>query len=199
MKQLEYPLNNFVKNKIQIIKKSIAVTLVTGMLFSCSNNTQEVRDFLASKNLPIGTAKNAIHMYKDSGRISSKLITPLRLDFSNREMHPYSEFPEGIKIINFDKNEKDSVTISGNYALTYNKTEISEIKGNVKVINHTEGSKLVTEQLFWDQETKYFFSEKAFTLTTKTDTIYGIGFESREDLSRHSAKKTTGKLETTEE
>ena len=47
------------------------------MLFSCSNNTQEVRDFLVSKNLPIGVAKDAFHVYKDSGRITSKLITPL--------------------------------------------------------------------------------------------------------------------------
>lgn len=168
------------------------------MLFSCSNDTQKVRDFLASKNLPIGIAKKAYHVYKDSGFITSKLITPLRLDFSNRTNHPYSEFPEGIKIINFNKNKIDSVTITGNYALSYDKTAISEIEGNVIVFNHSEGSKLETSQLLWDQKTNYFFSEKAFTLTTKKDTIYGIGFECKEDLSKHLARKTTGKLETTE-
>jgi LPS export ABC transporter protein LptC len=188
-----------VKNYIQIFLKSIAVIGLTAMLFSCANNTQQVRDFLASKNLPIGIAKNAVHMYKDSGKITSKLITPLRLDFSNRENHPYSEFPKGIKIINFDKNGIDSVTISGNYALSYDKTKVAEIAENVVIINHTEGSKLITSQLFWDQNTRYFFSEKAFTLTTKKDTIYGIGFESKEDLSKHLAKKTTGKLETIED
>ncbi len=67
-------------------------------------NTQKVRDFLADKNLPIGNAKDANHVYKDSGRITSKLITPLMLDFSNRKEHPYNEFPKGIKIINFEKN-----------------------------------------------------------------------------------------------
>jgi LPS export ABC transporter protein LptC len=188
-----------VKNYTQLFLKSITVTLVTVMLFSCANNTQQVRDFLASKNLPIGIAKQAQHVYKDSGRITSKLITPVRLDFSNRKEHPYSEFPEGIQIINFNKNGVDSVTITGNYARSYNKTRVSEIKGNVVVINHTEGSKLKTTQLFWDQNTSYFFSEKAFTLTTQKDTIYGIGFECKEDLSKHLAKKTTGKLETTED
>ena len=62
-----------------------------------------------------------------------------------------------------------------------------------------ENSKLETEQLSWDQNTQYFFSEKAFTLSTLKDTIYGVGFECKEDLSRHLAKKTIGKLETTEE
>ena len=167
------------------------------MLFSCSNNTQEVRDFLASKNLPIGVAKNAFHVYKDSGRITSKLITPLLKDFSNRNQHPYNEFPKGIKIINFEG--QDSITITGDYALSYSKTEVSEIKGNVVVLNHSENSRLETEQLFWDQKTNYFFSEKAFVLRKSNDTIKGIGFECKEDLSKHLAKKTSGNLETTEE
>jgi HSP20 family molecular chaperone IbpA len=33
----------------------------------------------------------------------------------------------------------------------------------------------------------------------ENDTIYGIGFESKDDLSGHLAKKTTGRLESTEE
>lgn len=168
------------------------------MLFSCANNTEEVRNFLEEKNLPIGKAKDAYHVYKDSGRITSKLITPLLLDFSNRENHPYNEFPKGIKIINFNTKSTDSVTITGNYALTYSKTEISEIKGNVIVVNHTDASRLETEQLFWDQDTEYFVSEKPFTLFKKNDTIKGIGFESKEDLTKHLAKKTTGSIETKE-
>ncbi len=183
----------------KIILKSITVLYVTVMLFSCSNNTQKVRDFLADKNLPVGSAKNAFHVYKDSGRITSKLITPVMLDFSNRREHPYSEFPDGIKIINFVNKGKDSVTITGNYALSYAKTSISEIKGNVIVINHTDKSRLETEQLFWDEETKYFVSEKAFKLMKEKDTVFGIGFESKDDLTKHLAKKTTGRLETSEE
>ena len=168
------------------------------MLFSCSNTTQEVRNFLEEKNLPIGKAKQAYHVYKDSGNITSKLITPLLLDFSNRKNHPYNEFPEGIKIINFNNKGKDSVTITGNYALSYSKTEVSEIKGNVVVLNHTDKSRLVTEELFWDQKTHYFVSEKAFTMYKENDTITGVGFECKEDLSKHLAKKTTGKIVTKE-
>lgn len=168
------------------------------MLFSCSNSTEEVRNFLEEKNLPIGKAKEAYHVYKDSGKITSKLITPLLLDFSNRKNHPYNEFPEGIKIINFNNFGKDSVTITGDYALSYAKTEVSEIKGNVVVVNHTDKSRLETDQLFWDQKTKYFVSEKPFAMYKENDTIMGVGFECKEDLSKHLAKKTTGRIETKE-
>ncbi len=183
----------------KIIKRSAAVCLITVVLFSCTNNTQKARDFLADKNLPIGKSKDALHVYKDSGRITSKLITPLLLDFTNREEHPYREFPSGIKIINFENRGADSITIIGDYALSYEKTSISEIKGNVVVVNHTDQSILETDQLFWDQKTNYFISEKPFKLIKQNDTIYGIGFESKEDLTKHLAKKTTGKLETTED
>ena len=182
-----------------ILKKSTTVIFTTVVLFSCSNNTQKVRDFLADKNLPTGKAKNAYHVYKDSGKITSKLFTPLMYDFSNRKQHPYSEFPKGIKIVNFNNNGLDSVTITGDYALSYSKTSISEIKGNVVVLNHSDNSRLETEQLFWDENTKYFVSEKAFKLFKDTDTIFGIGFECKDDLSKHLSKKTTGKLETSEE
>ncbi len=182
----------------KIIFKSIVIISIT-MLFSCTNNTQQVRDFLVAKNLPIGIAKNAYHVYKDSGKITSKLITPLMHDYRNRENHPYNEFPLGLKIINFENNGKDSVTITGDYGLSYSKTLVSEIKGNVVIVNHTNKSRLETEQLFWDQKSKYFFSEKNYTLTTSKDTVYGVGFECKEDLSKWLAKNTTGKLETEEQ
>lgn len=76
----------------QIFIKGIAVLFSSAMLFSCVNDTQKVRDFLADKNLPVGIAREANHIYKDSGKISSRLVTPLMLDFSNRNEHPYSEF-----------------------------------------------------------------------------------------------------------
>lgn len=186
------------KIKTDIFIKNIVIVSAIAMFFSCRNNTQQVRDFLAEKNMPIGVAKDAYHVYKDSGVITSKLVTPLLRDFRNREDHPYNEFPEGVKIINFENKGKDSVTVIGDYALSYTKTLISEIRGNVVVINHTENSRLETEQLFWDQKTKYFFSEKKFLLIKLNDTTRGHGFESKEDLSKWVSKNVTGKFDVKE-
>lgn len=177
--------------------KSIATICIVAMLFSCTNNTQKVRDFLVAQNLPIGVAKDIDHVYKDSGRITSKLITPLLHDFSNRKEHPYNEFPKGLKIISFE-SPTDSVTITGDYGLSYSKTLVSEIVGNVVVLNHTENTKLETEQLYWDQKTGYFFSEKKFKFTTPESTFFGVGFESNEDLSKRLVKNLTGTIDTKE-
>ncbi len=174
---------------------NIAIISLIAMFFSCTNSPKQVRDFLADKNRPVGEAKDIFHVYKDSGIVTSKLVTPLLFDFSNRKEHPYNEFPEGIKIITIDKVTKDSTTITGNYALSYASTQVSEIKGNVVILNHADKVKLETNQLFWDQKEQYFFTEDGFRLTTPKDTINGFGFESKQDLSEWLAKDLTGDIE----
>ncbi len=175
------------------IIQNIAVIFITAMFFSCGNDIKEVRDFLADKNLPIGVAENIYNVHTDSGRVDLRLTAPLLHDYTNRKKHPYNEFPEGVKIVTIDKN-KDSLVVSGDYAISYSKTNISEIKENVVIINYTDYKKLLTEQLFWDQNTKYFYTEKPFTLITKTDTIYGIGFDASEDLNTFMAKQNRGSV-----
>jgi len=172
------------------IKISATIFLVA-LFFSCENDIKEIQDFLAEKNLPIGIAKDVYLTHTDSGYVKTKLITPLLHDFGNRTEHPYQEFPKGIKIITYDKLG-DSVTLTANYTKTYSKTQISEIKGNVIITNHKEKSKLFTEQLFWDQNTHYIYTEKPFKLITKLDTLKGIGFESNEDLSKVTMKDFSG-------
>ncbi len=171
--------------------KNIAAFLLVAMFFSCGNELQEVQDFLAEKNLPIGEAKDVFLIHTDSGRVVTKLITPLMYDYSNRKNHPYTEFPKGLTIISFEKNG-DSVTLKADYAITYTKTNISEAVNNVSITNHAENSTLLTDQLFWDSNVHYIYTEKDFTLITQTDTINGKGLEAKEDLSRVNMKSIYG-------
>jgi LPS export ABC transporter protein LptC len=174
--------------------KSIAVILITAMFFSCKNDAKEVRDFLADKNLPIGESYNIDHKHTDSGRIDIKMKAPIMYDFDNRKSHPYSEFPKGIKITTIDKNN-DSITIEGEYAKNYRLTAVSELRNNVVIINHKEKTKLTTQEVYWDQKTHYFFTEKQFVFYTLTDTIYGTGFEASEDLKKWWVKNQSGVIE----
>lgn len=173
---------------------NIAIVFSIAMFFSCTNSAKEVRDFLADKNLPIGEAIDINLIHTDSGRVDIKMKAPLMLDFANRENHPYSEFPKGIFITTIEKNG-DSTTIEGDYAKTYSKTSVSEIKGNVEIINYAKKNKLETSEIFWDQKTHYFFTEKRFVFYTLTDTIYGTGFEASEDLDVWWVKNQSGVIE----
>ena len=172
---------------------NIATILLVAMFFSCGNELKEVQDFLAEKNLPIGVAKNIYTIQTDSGLVKTKLIAPLLHDFSNREDHPYTEFPEGLMVVTYDKNG-DSVVLIADYSITYTNTNISEVKNNVNITNYADDTKLTTDQLFWDGNEHYIYTEKKFTLITKTDTIHGEGFESSEDLSKLNMKSVSGTI-----
>lgn len=171
---------------LENIMKSIVGILIPTMLFSCGNTDKQVRDFLADKNMPMLTANNIYLIHTDSGKVDVKMKASLLKDFRNRSEHPYTEFPKGIKIVNVKK--KDSTSIVGDYAISYGKTSVAEIKGNVIIFNYTKKNKLTTSQIFWDQKTHIFFTEKNFTLYTLSDTIPGRGFESDEQLQNWSVK-----------
>lgn len=175
-------LKYLIKNKL-----NIATLIIVAMFFSCGNNLKEIEDFLAEKNLPISDAKNIYLVETDSGKMKTKLIASVMNDFSNRKNHPFIEFPDGIKVVNYNKSN-DSVILTADYSINYSLTNISEVKGNVKVFNYADSSQLITEQLFWDAKEHYFYTEKNVVLIQKTDTIRGIGFESNEDLTKSNMK-----------
>lgn len=172
---------------------SIATIPLVAMFFSCGNDMKEVQDFLAEKNLPIGVASNVNLVHTDSGRVRTILISPVMHDFSNRKEHPYTLFPEGVKIISLDE-VGDSIILTADYSITYSKTSISEVRGNVVVENPAERTKLMTPQLFWDSKEHYIYTEKDFTLITRYDTIIGRGFESNEGLTKVNMKSIKGSV-----
>jgi len=182
-----------VAKKILYQKFNIATIFIVAMFFSCGNDIKEVQDFLAEKNLPIGAAKNVYLIHTDSGRVKTILTAPVMHDFSNREDHPYTLFPEGVRLVSFDE-KGDSVILTADYSITFGKTNISEVKNNVSVVNPVEQTKLLTSQLFWDSNEHYIYTEKEFTLITKRDTIHGEGFESNEDLSKVNMKSIKGSV-----
>ena len=172
---------------------NIATIIIVAMFFSCGNDIKEVQDFLAEKNLPIGAAKNVHLIHTDSGKVMTILTAPVMHDFSNREDHPYTLFPEGVRIVSFDE-KGDSVILTAGYSISFANTNISEVKDSVKVINPAEKTKLFTDQLFWDSNEHYIYTEKKFTLITQADTIRGQGFESNEDLSKVNMKSVKGSV-----
>ena len=70
----------------QIIKYyilNIVTVFTVTMFFSCNDNYKEVQKIGVSENEPIGEAENFNLIYTDSGRVTIKLLSPIRLDFSN--------------------------------------------------------------------------------------------------------------------
>ena len=156
--------------------------------YSCEDNFQEIKNINNSDSIPIGIAENIKLIYTDSAKVKAVLTSPINKDFTNQEF-PYSEFPNGIEITFFDKN-KNSTVVTSNYAITYNKTNIVDLVGDV-VINIHDGTELKTSQLYWDPEQEWLFTEEKFSFK---NTDYDI-LAKRLDANRSFTIFNTGELD----
>ncbi len=162
--------------------------LVFILLFSCEDNFQEIQNINSKNILPVGVTENLKLIYTDSAKVKAILYSSLNKDFTNK-IFPYSEFPNGIKITFFDKDNNET-NVTSDYAIMYNKTNIVDMKGNV-IINNYDGSELKTSQLFWDPEQEWLFTEKKFTFK---NIDYDIA-ATRLDANRSFTIFNTGKLD----
>jgi LPS export ABC transporter protein LptC len=157
-------------------------------LLSCEDNFQEIQNINSKNILPIGITENLKLIYTDSAKVKAILYSDLNKDFTNQNF-PYSEFPEGLKITFYD-NDLNETIVTSDYAITYNKTNIVNLIGNV-VINNFDGSELKTKQLYWDPEQEWLFTEEKFSFKNIDYDIVA----SRLDANRSFTIFNTGKLD----
>ena len=114
------------------------------------------------------------------------------LDFSAIS-HPYTEFPKGIHLTLFEENGNKS-TIVANYAISYKKTKIIDLQGNV-IITSYDGKKLETSQLYYDQKNEWFFTEKPFKYTDEIGGyLEGPGVDFSKDFKVFNMQRSKGEV-----
>lgn len=83
----------------------LLLILILFTLLSCENNFESIQDISLKRKFPSGITKNLKLTYTDSAMVKAILYSDLNLDYTN-QLFPYSEFPEGIKLILLDDNQK---------------------------------------------------------------------------------------------
>lgn len=171
------------------IFNSIVTVFTVTMFFSCKNNFKEVQKIGISENEPIGIAEHINLKYTDSGKVQANLISDKMLDYSNRDFS-FSEFPEGVVLHLFNSNNEKS-TIVSDYAIVYDITNLIDLQGNV-VLTTQEGKKLNAEQLYFDQEKEWLFTNKPVKFADNEQIINGNGFDSNMDFTTSRVLETKG-------
>jgi len=181
-------------NIILAIKNIGIAVLVSGtaILFSaCSqNNIDKIQAFSTSDNLPIQEAVDFEIMQTDSGQMRYTLKAHKMLRFEN-EGETYAEFPEGVKIVQYDEKQNVTSTIRADYAKQFTKEDRWEAKNNV-VITNVEGDSLKTDHLILDQKTGKIFTEEYVEIIRNDQIITGIGLTSDQNMKNWEIKKPKG-------
>jgi LPS export ABC transporter protein LptC len=185
-------MNQKIKN---IFLNMVTVFIVT-VFFSCEGSLKDVQRFNQSSFVPSGEADTINLRYTDSGKIKSILQSPKMLDYATIE-NPFTEFPKGILVTMFD-DKGNTTIIKSNYAITYKKTDIIDLQGDVTITSH-DGKKLETSQLYYDQKNEWFFTEKFFKFT-KEDGGYlqGPGVDFSKDFKIFNMQQSSGEVNSSE-
>jgi len=176
------------------IINAVTVFAVT-LFFGCESNFKEVQKINFSEFVPGSDADTVDIKYTDSGRITGVLKSRKMLDYSNLDF-PFTEFPDGIDVTLYDKNQKRTF-IRSNYAVSYKQTGIIDLQGKVKITSET-GQMLETEQLYFDQKNEWFYTERKFKLTDAKGVSYGQGIDFSKDFKVINSQRVTGELEAEE-
>ena len=174
---------------------SIAVLFVGAaiLFYACeSNNLAEIKAFAAPENLPVQEATNFETTYTDSGQIRYTLKTPKLLRFETDGV-TYTEFPEGVKIVKYDAQQKIVSSIKADYAKQFVKEEKWEAKNNV-VVTNVDGDSLLTEHLIWEEKNEKIYTEEFVKIIREDQIITGVGLTSDQDMANWKIKNVKGIL-----
>jgi LPS export ABC transporter protein LptC len=158
-------------------------------LFSCEGNYKKIQKLSQKDGAPFAEGKNINLKYTDSGKVVTNLIASRLWDYSNFQF-PYQEFPDGIEVHFWDNNKENTVT--ADYAIRYDKTNIIDLRKNVVLIT-SDSLTLKAEQLYWDQKNKWVFTDKPYRIEFKDGSHNDGGrLDSSEDFKKIISRKNQG-------
>lgn len=159
------------------------------ILPSCENDEKEVALVTKKEIFPVETAQKVEVLYSDSAIVKVKLTAPEMNRFEG--VKPYIEMPKGVDLKFYDDTLQAISTLRANYAISREREDIMEARGNVVIVNQ-KGEKLNSEHLIWNKKTHKIYSDVFARITTKNEIIYGNGFEANEDFSTYKINQVKG-------
>ena len=163
------------------------------LLFSCKPKQTTVEESLDA--IKTEESENLTIIMSENGRKSYLFKAPL-LEGYTLGRDPYREFRKGISITTYQDDSLTTVNavLVANYAIYYENRKLWEAKGDVVITKH-DGTRLYTQQLFWNSITKRIYSNVDTKLVTETDEVVGEGFESDEEMNEPRFRRWKGKMQ----
>ena len=172
----------------KILKNGFAAFAMT-FFFYCEDSASTLEQINRFNENPVGIAYDIKMTYTDSAKVKAILTAPVNLDYTHLSFK-YSEFPKGLKIIFYNDQNQEN-TVIADYGILYNQTKIVDLKGNVVLFSH-DGSRLEIEQMYWDAEKEWLFSEYPFNFENEDYDLAATRLDTNKEFSKFQTGKLTG-------
>lgn len=159
----------------------LTIFILLIFLFACS--AEKVHPLKADENLKVIASQeswNSVLNFSDEGALQAKLYAEHILKFDRtREI-----ILEKISVQFFNEKGIHESTLTADRGRVDENTKNMFAYGNV-VAKNDSGVVLKTDELMWRSEDKKIASDKFVTITSKTESIQGYGFESDQKIKNY--------------
>jgi hypothetical protein len=170
-------------NLLSFSKLLYAAALVTGccFVFGCENDEKVLNDWTKIVVMK-EEARNVESFLSDGGKMKAKLKAPLMYRVITDTN--YVEFPNTLHVDFYNDSTRIDSWLDSKYGKYFETLNKVYLRDSVVVIN-MNGDTLKCPDLWWDQNTKLFHTDKYAQYHTKDNQYYGSkGMEATQDLKR---------------
>ena len=169
--------------------------LAAYLLSGCENDVKVIND-LTKKVVMKEEARNIESFLSEKGKMKAKLIAPLMVRVEADTI--YVEFPNRLHVDFYNDSIKIETWLDCNYGKYFEGLNKVYLRDSVVVIT-LKGDTLKSPDLWWDQNTKLFYTDKYAIYHGVNKNIFGHkGMVATQDLSSISFNEPTGTVKVTE-
>jgi LPS export ABC transporter protein LptC len=174
-----------------------AAAFITGCCFvyGCENDVKTIND-LTKNVVTREEGKNIESYFSQEGKMKAKLTAPLMYRVNADTV--YAEFPHTLHVDFYNDSSKIETRLDSKYGKYFENLNKVYLRDSVLVIN-VKGDTLRSPDLWWDQNTKLFYTDKYAIYHGVNKNIYGgKGMVATQDLSSITFKQPTGTVKVSE-
>lgn len=175
----------------QLHKRFFQAAIISSCLlfWGCENDDATISEW-TEKVVLTEEARKVQAYLSQGGHLRARLEAPLMLRQEGDTL--YTEFPKNLHVDFYDSLGTRESWLDARYGKHFENLNKVLLRDSVKVIS-VAGDTLSTSELWWDQNTRKFYTDKNVRIGTKTKLIYGgKGMDADQDLNNVIIHKPTG-------
>jgi len=173
----------------------LLTALLMGCFFvftSCENDEKVVNE-LFQKKVAVEEARNIESYLSQVGVVKAKLTSPYMLRVQADS--PYMEFPKTMHVDFYNDSTVIESTVDSRYAKYVEFDRKVLLRDSVLVISIKNGDTLRTQELWWDQDKKEFYTDKPAHVFQRDKIIFAKnGLRAAQDLTSYTFYSSSGPM-----
>lgn len=176
-----------------MIKSIWTTCFLAILLVSCENDDRVLRDWTKQIRLK-EEAQNIESFISQEGKLRVRIKAPLMIKEASDTIS--MTFPQSLYCEFYDDSTQVETFLHARYGIYYENLNKVFLRDSVEVIT-VKGDTLRSPELWWDQNTKLFYTDKYADYRSPGQQILGgQGVEATQDLKRITFRSTTGLVQT---